>query len=674
MYFSGTGQSLATDPYQYVYHARNKVLFGDWTLFDYARWTVYQHSLTSGVAFVVFSMAGVSMATANLVGLLLSMGGLVLLLLGLSRFHRSWLLLLVALGFVLNVTLLTYGRLSYLENGLIFLSCATFAVYCWWGGRRWAALACGGLIAAAMLTGKMFGLILLPALLVHYYLIGAPDRWKQIGLTVVGFVSVFLILLVALYGTDLKAATGYVTEQSYSLHGFPEGLSSPWGFIEQLVSYGFRNRIFYLNPDLALSLLAAGLVLISMLGRRMRWRELSPSTGLLTAWVTFAILGLAPLNYSPLRYALFFTPALIALPYALIDNRMKLKLRGELTNEWLIWPIAIYTGWIVAYNIAGNLFWFNVPDLPVRLITWITAVPGLILAWLFVWLLKSGRLRFSHRDLIVTAAIVAAVTIVENPFRIYWNHIRDHNFNIEETNADLTQILAPNAVISGPYAPTLTIDTRLKAFIHLFGVAELDSTLFDRYPITHLACDQSNWVIATRDYPQLHDLKPVANYWIRNYEVKIYDISQNFENTIAHEYKPTDYEIAVGFMHQQQLDSAFYYANRFYSSHPSTKSGGYLIADLLFRAQHFDDAYKVLREIAENHPTDFYAQIAFGRLLQIMAYQRKDQALLQQANNYFGKAVAVDPYAGDMANQLWRQTEQHWRASQPNTPAPGSTP
>ncbi len=674
MYFSGSGQSLATDPYQYVYHARNEVLFGDWTMFDYARWTVYQHSLTSAMAFVVFSVAGVSLASANFIGLLLSMSGLVLLLLGLSRHHRPWLLPLVAAGFVLNVTLLTYGRLSYLENGLIFLSCATFAAYCWWGTRGWGAAICGVLVAAAMLTGKMFGLMLLPAVLAHYYLAGAPDRWKKIGLTIGGFAAAFLILLVVLYGPDLGAAIGYIAEQSYGLHGFPEGLSSPWGFLEKLVSYGFRNLIFYLNPELLLSLLVGGMVLISVLGRGVRWKELSPSTGLLTAWVTLGILGLAPLNYSPLRYSLFFTPALIALPYALIENRRQLKSHGVLRNSPVIWAIAIYIGWVLAFNIGGNIFWFNVPDLPVRLITWSTVAPGLILGWLLVWLFRSGRLRFSRRVLVVTAALVAAVTIVENPFRIYRNHIRDHNFNIKETNADLAQILGPNAVVSGPYAPTLTIDTHLKAFIHLFGVAELDSTLFDRYPITHLACDASNWTIATQDYPQLRDLKPVANYWIRNYEVKIYNISRSFTNAIAHEYKPSQYEIAVDFMHKQQLDSAFYYANRFYSSHQSTKSGGYLIADLLFRAQRTDDAYKVLQQIAENYPTDFYAQIAFGRLTQIIAYRRRDRSLLEQASSYFGRAVAVDPYAGDLANQIWKQTQQRLEAASQNTPAPGSAP
>ena len=51
MYYSGLGQSLSTDAAQYVHHARNKILFDDFDPFNYPRWTVYQHSLTSLVSY-----------------------------------------------------------------------------------------------------------------------------------------------------------------------------------------------------------------------------------------------------------------------------------------------------------------------------------------------------------------------------------------------------------------------------------------------------------------------------------------------------------------------------------------------------------------------------------------------------------------------------------------------
>ena len=107
MYYSGLGQSLATDPAQYVHHARNEILFDDWDPFDYPRWTIYQHSLTSLVGWGLFSLSGVSATSAGAVGLVLSLGGLLFFLLGLFRHCRTWVLPVVALCYVINVTLLT---------------------------------------------------------------------------------------------------------------------------------------------------------------------------------------------------------------------------------------------------------------------------------------------------------------------------------------------------------------------------------------------------------------------------------------------------------------------------------------------------------------------------------------------------------------------------------------
>ena len=75
-YFSGSGQSLSTDPAQYIQHARNKVLFGQWNLADHSRWTVFRHSLTLLTGYALFSLFGVSLSTANATGVVLSLGGL----------------------------------------------------------------------------------------------------------------------------------------------------------------------------------------------------------------------------------------------------------------------------------------------------------------------------------------------------------------------------------------------------------------------------------------------------------------------------------------------------------------------------------------------------------------------------------------------------------------------
>ena len=49
MYYSGLGQSLATDPPQYVFHARNDAIYGEPDPFDYPRWMIYQRTARNGL-------------------------------------------------------------------------------------------------------------------------------------------------------------------------------------------------------------------------------------------------------------------------------------------------------------------------------------------------------------------------------------------------------------------------------------------------------------------------------------------------------------------------------------------------------------------------------------------------------------------------------------------------
>ena len=151
-YFSGLGQSLSTDPAQYVFHARNKILFDQFDPFDYPRWTVYQHSLTSLAGYMIFSVTGVSLESAGLAGVALGAGGLIFLIIGLWRHHRPWVVAAVALCYVINLTLITHLRLAYLENGLIFWAALLFCIYSHFGDRIWGLALSGLIVAFATIT------------------------------------------------------------------------------------------------------------------------------------------------------------------------------------------------------------------------------------------------------------------------------------------------------------------------------------------------------------------------------------------------------------------------------------------------------------------------------------------------------------------------------------------
>jgi hypothetical protein len=211
-------------------------------------------------------------------------------------------------------------------------------------------------------------------------------------------------------------------------------------------------------------------------------------------------------------------------------------------------------------------------------------------------------------------------------------------------------------VVSGSYGPAITVGTNLRSFIHMFGVAQLDSTLFDRQPVTHLALDDDNLAEAWRSYPELVDLPAIATYYVRDYRVRLFNISQTFTNRQARAYQPTIYEQALTYYNNEQFDSAFVLANRFRSMYPDSKSGGLLMCDLLSRRELVDDAYRLFVRLADLYPTDFYIQMQCGRFIQMMALTSGNSELSNLARSYYDRGVRVNRFRGSYARQLYDQT------------------
>ncbi len=666
MYFAGIGQSLSTDPAQYTFHARNKVLFGQWDPFDYPRWTVYQHSLTSLFGYIWFSAAGVSLKSGGSVGVSLSLLGLLFLLVGVARHHRPWVLAAIALSYILNVTLLTHGRVSYLEDGLILLAAMTFAAYSWFGRKLWGVVLCGALAAAAMLTGKLFGGLLLPALLLTIVFSDRPHRWRDALIAAGSFAVAALVLALALYGSEITAAYSYAGEQAYGLRGFPAGLKSPWGFFEHLISYGFENRLFYLNPDLLVFVVIGSMMAVQF---RLNDARMSPAVRFSLFWALCAFVGIAPLNYSPIRYTLLFIPAIIVFCFTVFDSTSRGLLRqsGEYNRRTLLLLIGVL--WLALFEVVANTFFFNTFPRPIRELVWLTLPVAAGLGYLFYLVLKRQHGKTSRRAWLTALAVVLVVMVAGNIFRINRYYFDEANYNIAEANTDLSAILGPGAVVSGPYGPALTIATDHESFIHLFQVAEVNPELFDRNPITHILTDISNYEEAVKIYPQIRNLHSVSRYWIRDVEVALYRVAGQFDNARANAYLPTDFERAVDMLARGAADSCAALAASFYGAHPESKSAGLLLAEAYLRTHQYDRVYGLLMDLTDRFRTDFNVQLQCGRFLQLLAMQKKDSQLANLAQRYYRRAVEVDRYRADYAMNMWQETARQAASSSP-APSP----
>jgi len=657
-YFSGSGQSLGTDPGQYVHHARSKILYDDWDPFDYPRWTVYQHSLTSLVGYLIFLIAGVSTASASAAGVFLASAGLLFLLLGMLRHHRPWTIPIFALFFMANVTLMTHGRVSYLENGLLFWAALTFFVYSWWGDRLWGVIAAAVMAALAMLTGKLFGALLLPALVLTIRFRHGETKIKDSIAAVAGFFGSSILIALILYSGDITAAFGYVGEQSYGLRGFPDGLSSPQGFFEHLIGYGYRMRLYYLNPDLLGMVVTAGAMIVLLRrddkeGSVLRWGTPALMFGLF--WFALGWLGLSPLNYSPIRYALLFIPAAFVLIASvadlfLVDKSVRLRL------VWPGWFAASILGlllWVLTYHTVGNVFYFNQTIPPVTMLTWTTVVAlPLTVAALF-FLLRKRDIPI-NRNLILGGIVgLVAISVTVNVARVRRFHHMDHSFAIKEAAEDIKHILGPNAVLSGPYAPTLTMDNEVKSFIHLFGVASVDSTLFQRQPITHLAIDVSNAEEAIKAYPEIGQLTPITSYYIRDFEVQVFRIAELFGNPEAAKYEKSHYEVAVEYYLDSVYDSCLFEMKHHMLSHPDTKSPNLILGDIIWKQRRYEAAVTFMKKMADFYPTDWNIQYQTARMVQAVAIMTQSNDMMSLSRHYYDRAAFANRYRGNQAHKSY---------------------
>jgi tetratricopeptide (TPR) repeat protein len=376
-----------------------------------------------------------------------------------------------------------------------------------------------------------------------------------------------------------------------------------------------------------------------------------------------------PLNYSPLRYTLFLIPAVIVLAFALMD---KLLLRRKIAAVIPDWWATAFLGllfWFALYHLVGNVFYFN--NTPYRALTWGCLPGAAVLALVVRYVPGKFRLRLGRPTVVLGVLVMVGLSVLANGFRIRRTHYLEHNFNLKEANEDIREILGPDAVVSGPYGPALTIDTDLKVFIHLFGVADIDSTLFDRHPITHIAVDASNLSEAVKGYPQLDGLAPVTSWWIRDTEVKLFRISELFENPQAARYQLSHYEKAVAYVNESQLDSAQIEINLYLTEHRMTKSSGRLMADISLRTGQYDNALRLVSTMAEKYPTDFSVQMMCGKVYMLLASKSENQALMPQAYKYFDRGVKVNRFKAGYATQLVQETMQR---IQQRKPVGGQTP
>jgi hypothetical protein len=660
--FSGISQALSTDPALYTYHARNRILFGQADPLGDPRWILFEKSFAGMLATYWFELTSVSIAHGRQVGIGLSFAAFILILAGLWRKHRPWVMAAVALTLVANVILTVYGSYPFLEISLLFFSGLVFFFYSWWGDRWWGLALVGATIAAATFTGKIFGVLLLPAV-IACEILTAPSgtRLKRGGVVVGAFVVVSILLVAILYGSRLTDAIGFLREQTYESKGFPKGLASPWAFVAHLLAFGFRNDLYFECLDLLWCFVSASvLLMVGLHNDRGLLRRLPRTTVFALCWVLMIWIGLSPQNYGPARYVLTFIPAVVILCFTLLDS---MHLQKE---KWLVgfgWWQAAGVGlaaWIAALQLGLRWYFKPGPDSDFAVYMVATLPIGVACALIARFAFTRVNVNLTRPALVALMVFSALGSAASNAFGFSELGMGNRQYNIVSANRDLEFLLGPGAVISGPYAAAFTQENKIKSHLHFFGEAWSDSSLLVSLPITHLAVDKSNFERAVKQTRSLQSARPITSYWIGTHEVSILDISQVYVNPRANGYQKSAYEQAAQFYDNFRYDTAMQILAHDPSLIQNSRSAALLYARSMLKANLMNEAihnYQVLHTL---YPTDFQVALEAANATHQFSEMRHDTALYVRAMGLYQSAIDINPWETKRVQALATETSRYF--------------
>jgi hypothetical protein len=640
LYFSGIGQSLLTDPYNIVYFARNKVLFGAWDIFGYDRWIIYKYSLSSAFSYLFFLLGGVSRITANLSAIVLNLAGLVLFCLPFRKVSRKA-FIIVLLLLLVNMMLLVYGRYPFLENGLILLSALLYFLFERYYPKRWMMVVSGLMVALCALSGKMFGLILIVPV---GYVIFMDDRrrfLKRFGLVMISLAVSMVVLSILFYGNRLGAIRDYLTEQTVGMYGIPASLNSPIFFIMKLITFGVDSRLFFFAPFLLILLFCAllGLILVPSLSRRLA-SDIPLQFNL--AWLVAGILFLMNFNYRPLRYELFLLMPMAGVISMVLPGLEKIEVCRKISPFRLI--LTFLLCWYFVVQLSSVIYLHVEKALLTSAIFWALMLPTIIV-FAVVYFYRRGIVGALLRSPYLLPSLLLLYVSYQSILIYEW--LDNGSTCLHEASEDLARVVGKEAVVCGPYAQALTIDNHLKSFVYMFGLSQKEPDLFYRFPITHLAADLSNWEKALEDYPWLRSSFKGASYWIRDVEISIIRINQYAVGRKETRYVPSNYEKAYEFYNNAEYgDSVYYFLTLFLNSYPRSKAGLILMANHQLSANNKGGGLKIYDKLISLYSDDFSLYYKKAMALYFLYRTSGNTGYLHDAERFFEMARSRNPYIG----------------------------
>ncbi|MCM2271725.1 MAG: hypothetical protein NDJ18_04105 [candidate division Zixibacteria bacterium] len=647
-YFLSKSQDLTTDgPYLTLY-ARNAIERGNWDPLGYEPWRQFKLSLISGVSYLLYSSFGVSRHISNLTGVLLSVVGCVLFLIPLSRYLSRKTVLLAAVLAAVSYPLVMFARVPFAENSLIFFGGLIFLIATRWFNHTWGLALIGFLVAMAGLLGKTTGFFLLAGPF-GYLFLGDRSRWLFRAGILLGstLVTSLLYSVVFLQGSSLFS---FLYEHSAGVHGEPYGLTSPIGYLETLISFG-RSRLHRIAP--VESLLAYLMLAFLLIKPALRNKENDKATFFLVGWLAAWIIGLAPFNYLPMRYALPILLPMVGLAALWLESSTeKTRITKERPSWWRIAALLLLN-WYGCFVLANGFISDSMVLDVVRSQIWYSLPVAALLTFLMlvVFRSRSRMLTEKVKAVVIPSAAVAAV-LVQVLFSAQWIGTRTHT--IDEAVRDMRAVVSDKASIGGPYGPAIAEGNGLQGF-PLFVSSDLKATseLLGKYPVTHLAISYEEYQRLKGESATIAAAPVVARYWLRDNMVVVIRVAGLFGN-LSRQYPMSAYERALAAFESGNATEGMVLLRSVVQQDPDAKSPAIELYHRSATAENIAALQPLVDNLVAKNETDFTVKLLGAVFYKHLARVSSNNSYLSIAQRLRDRAIDLSPTNRKMVENSFR--------------------
>jgi 4-amino-4-deoxy-L-arabinose transferase-like glycosyltransferase len=439
----------------WVHNARNKALFGAWSLDEWN--PMYIAPVFTGLEYLSFEAFGVGVRQARLVSELTGFASVLLLALGVSRVGGREAAVIAGLLAATNYEYVMYDRAATMEASMVAFMVASW--YCYARAQTrpawsWGAAACALLAFFTKASAAFFLAALgLEALIAATGVTGRESMpARRVGrLTIIALCAcgaAALALFVLPHWTEYRFYNWQMSvtrKPSYDLRSLADRVT--WFPVLHDI---FTRMWFTVVVGCAGALALAG-----------RWRAAPPAERLLGLWVLVGAAELLLHDVGNERRFLIFVPALVGLA-ALVLGRDRTLLPPSLaavprTRALLALPLVGYTLYIVLASLVRLPRLYEVgPNVRLGAVLAAAATALLYLTWPRVPRLLSAS-PWSASAAMLLATVVSAGQLLQ-----FGQWATGRTYKNYDASLAVGRLLPPGTLVHGKLANGLALENRIK--------------------------------------------------------------------------------------------------------------------------------------------------------------------------------------------------------------------